>query len=336
MQCENDRGRTLWLAVVILVAAFVLADFVRSPLLPSNGAGAIAAPKVTLWVPGPEAAGPAGQVAAGAAAGLDLAGHPTVVKRLDGGISAALAALLSRPARRGSDLLVLSSATVAGIGRDRTDHIVPGAAGAAVEAAALLRRSPAIGLLARERLELATRFGSGIDGDRALVETIRESPSHAVFAIPDDNWSRSELAALVERIGRGGTVPFVAYDDDDLVAHSRAEERTNLVLASRGSIAAEVGAGRLRALAWPAAAGRAPHSWVALVAPAAYRGRRLAELRGWIGQLVTEPRWRRHQRAHYRAPGHTWTPALAAMLRREAAHARPLAHPRSVVERLRD
>ncbi len=320
MSGHSDRGRTLWLAVVILLAAFVLADFVRSPLLPGSGAGAISAPKLTLWVPGPEASGPGGQVAAAAAAGLELAGRPTVVKHLKGGTSAALAALLSAPPRRSDDLLVISSSSLVGLARDETDAIVPGAAGSALEARALLRRAQAVGLLSRERLALASLPGSGIGDSADLVERIRRAPGSAVFAIPDDSWSRAELARLVNRSGRGGTVPFVAYEDDDLVARARADGVSKVLLGSRGALAAEARAGRLVPLAWPV--GRAPRSWVALVAPATYPRRRLAVLRAWIARLVDDPRWRRHERTDDRAPGRPWSPALEAMLRAEERRSR--------------
>jgi hypothetical protein len=334
MRRRGDHGRILWLALVVLVAAFVLADFVRSPLFPGSGAGAIAAPKLTLWVPAPEASGPAGQVAASAAAGLDLAGHPTVVKRLRGGTSAALVTLLSRPSRQADDLLVLSSSTLAGIARDETDRIVPGAAGRALEASALLRRAPVAGLLSRERLELAASAGSGIRSGAELVSTIRAAPEAAVFAIPDDTWSHDELASLVDRVGRGGTVPFVSYEDDDLAARARADGLTNVMLASRGEIAAEARSGHLRPLAWPAAAGRPPRSWVVAIAPATYSRARLAELRDWVGTLIAEPRWRHHQRKRFRSPGRRWSPGLAATMRREIARSRRRAATDQAIARL--
>ncbi|HTT95568.1 MAG TPA: hypothetical protein VMF55_12915 [Solirubrobacterales bacterium] len=319
MERQPAGGRTLWLTVVTIVAAFVLADFVRSPLLPGSGADAIPSPRLTLWVPAAEGGGASAQVAQAAAAGLELSGRPTVVKRLRGGTSEAVAAFLARPVtRRGADLLVLGSATMTALARDEADRIVPGAAGHALEAKVLLRHSPSIGLLSRERLKLAAQPGSGIDGDAALVRTIRTAPASAVFAIPDDGWSRSRLAALVEAVGRGGTVPFVPYDADELAARARADGLTNLVLASRGVLAADLRKGRLRPLAWPVDGRRPPASWVALVAPASSRPAQVAELRGWVDQLNAEPRWRAHLRAHGRTPGGPWNRTLTRMVRREA------------------
>lgn len=292
----------MWLAVVVLVGAFVLADFARSPLFPGSGAAAIAAPQVTLWVPSSEAGGEGGEIAEAAAAGFELAGHPATVKRLPGGTSAAVTNLLARPPRDGgSDLLVVTSATLAGLARDEADRLVPGAAGQALEASALLRRSTPLGLLAEEPLALAAAPESGISTGAELIERVRREPERCVFAIDEDGWSRDQLAVLVNRVGEGGDVHFVSGDSGSLAAGALDVEGANLVMAPRDALRPELRAGRLRAVRWPL--GHAPRDWVALVAPPVYGGARLGVLRGMTSALIANRAWRRRLHAQGRRPG---------------------------------
>ncbi len=337
MQRDSAHGRTLWLAVVVLVAGFVLADFVRSPLLPGSGAAALSAPELTLWTPRTEAGGEAAVVARDAAAGLELAGHPTVVKQLPGGTSQAIAELLSRPPRRRTtDLLVLSSTTLASLARDRADRLVPGAAGQAVEAEALLRRSKPLGVLAEEPLALGAAPESGIKSSAELIAQIREAPESCVFGIADDGWSRVQLASLVNRAGIGGNVHFVPSESGALAAQATADGAANLVMAPRGAVRAEGRAGRLRRLDWPFDGGRSPRFWVGLVAPTRVPSARLADLRNSVAKLAKDRGWRSQLAARGRTPRKTGAGYLANLLLKEARRAGREGELARLVERLPD
>lgn len=293
MQRDHAPGRTLFLALVVLVGGFVLADFVRSPLLPGSGAAAVAPPRLTLWVPASETDGEATRLAERAAAGFDLAGHPAVVKHLSGATSGALASLLARrPRGRGSDLLVLSSTTLTSLARDRSDRLVPGAAGEAVEAMTLLRHSRPLALLSQEPLALGAAPGSGIRRSSQLAEMVRQDPSGSIFGIADDGFSRVQLAALVNAIGSGGSVLFTPSGSPALAVQTVESGRATLVMAAQSAVQAGARRKQLNRVAWPAAAGGAPDFWVALVAPGQLEHSGFAKLRRWVGALVREPHWR--------------------------------------------
>jgi hypothetical protein len=55
MKRESRLGRALWLAFLVLLGGYVVADFVRSPFTAPKGAAAVRGAAVTIWVPAVDA-----------------------------------------------------------------------------------------------------------------------------------------------------------------------------------------------------------------------------------------------------------------------------------------
>ncbi|HVY77497.1 MAG TPA: hypothetical protein VG898_03225 [Solirubrobacterales bacterium] len=330
MQQESTLGRTLWIAILVLLVCYVAADFARSPFFAQRGAAAVQAPQLTLWITGPEAGGEAEIVARQAAAGFELSGHSTVVKRLDGGSSHAVAEFLSQPRRRRSaDLLVLTNSTLADLAHDRLDHLVPGAAEQAVLAQALLRRSTPIRALTADRLVVAVNPQAQIDGTTDLLEAMRSAPWDRLFAIADDSWSRVQLAALVERAGVDGEARFRIFGSGEEAGRAVGEGTAETALITRGALLAGA---NLRRLAWPVA-GRVPRTWVALVALPGLPAARAAKLRRIVDQLLADRSWRVQQRRAGREPFGAASGSLPALLLSGATRAARLERLADRVER---
>jgi hypothetical protein len=315
MQRESTLGRVLWIALLIVLGAYVIADFVRSPFVAPSGSAAVRPAELTLWTPTGEASGETGLVVQDAAAGLELGGHATATKSLAGGSSQAVAEFLSRPPRdSGADLLVVTSATLADLAQDRRDRLVPGAAEEAALALALLRRATPVGLLESDPLAIGVDSGSSIRSTAQLLASLRATPSQRLFGIADDTWSRVELAAFVDRAGVDGNVRFSIFQTGAEAGQAVQTGAANTVLAPRGTIDEDVRAGRLRQLRWPFA-GRPPRFWVAVVAPSGLPRSQVASLRRWIRGLGHDRGWRRQLRRSGRVPADPSAGGLTAVLR---------------------
>src|SRR5664279_3668649 len=196
MQRESRLARVLWITLVVLLGGYVVADFVRSPFVASRGSAAVRAAALTLWTPAAEAGGETGAAVRDAAAGLELDGLTVATKTISGGSSEAIAEFLARPPHGdGIPVLVLSSATFADIAHDRHDRLDPG----------------------------------------AFLSALRSAPSAQLFGISDDTWSRDELAALVNRAGVDGQVPFSVFQSGAAAAQAVETGDAAAVLAPRGA-----------------------------------------------------------------------------------------------------
>jgi tripartite-type tricarboxylate transporter receptor subunit TctC len=325
MKRESRLGRVLWLTLLVLLGGYVVADFVRSPFSAPKGAAAVRGAAVTIWVPAGEAGYESGAVLTGAAAGLDLGDHTTVVKSIPGGSAQALISFLSRRHGGRGQVLAITSTTLADLAHDRHETLVPGAAEEAALARALLRRAKPIGMLASNPIEVAVQRGSPIRSRSELIASLRAAPGEQLFGIDDDTFSRDELAALVAGADVNGEVHFTVYQSGAEAAHGAAAGDDGLVLAGRPALRGE----RLHRLGWPLPTPQ-PRAWVALLARAEVHGAELRQLRAWVDALQRDPHWRANLRAegrHAAAPG---TQALARLIR----HTAPADHLEEVAQRV--
>jgi hypothetical protein len=325
MKRESRLGRALWLAFLVLLGGYVVADFVRSPFTAPKGAAAVRGAAVTIWVPAGEAGDESGAVLTGAAAGLDLGDHTTVVKSIPGGSAQALISFLSRRHGGRGQVLALTSTTLADLAHDRHETLVPGAAEEAALARALLRRAKPIGTLASDPVEVAVERGSPIRNDSELVASLRAAPGEQLFGIDDDTFSRDQLAALVAGADVNGEVHFTVYQSGGDAAHGTASGDDGMVLAGRPALRGE----QLRRLGWPLPTPQ-PRAWVALLARAEVDAAELANLRTWVRGLQHEPHWRANLRAEGRRAAAPGTRALARLIR----HTSPADHLEEVAQRV--
>jgi tripartite-type tricarboxylate transporter receptor subunit TctC len=329
MKRESRLGRALWLVLLVLLGGYVVADFVRSPFSAPRGAAAERPAAVTIWAPAGEAGDESGPVLDQAAAGLELEGHPAIVKSIPGGSAQALISFLSRPRPGHGRLLAITSDTLADLAHDRRETLVPGAAEEAALARALLRRSKPIGVLATDPLEVAVERGSPIRSGRELVASLVAAPGEELFGIDDDTFSRDQLAALVEGAGIDGEVHFTAFQSGAGAGAAIESGAAQTVLAGRPALLAGLHHGRLRNLGWPLP-GPAPRAWTAIVAPAGVGGGELHQLREWVAGLQSEPRWRAILRSEGRRPVDPGTAELAGLIRNSA----PADHLEEIAERV--
>jgi tripartite-type tricarboxylate transporter receptor subunit TctC len=325
MKRESRLGRALWLALLILLGGYVAADFVRSPFTAPKGAAAVRGAAVTIWVPAGESGDESGAVLTGAAAGLDLGDHTTVVKSIPGGSARALISFLSRRHGGHGQLLAITSTTLADLAHDRHETLVPGAAEEAALARALLRRAKPVGMLASNPIEVAVERGSPIRNDSELVGSLLAAPGEQLFGIDDDTFSRDQLAALVAGAGVNGEVHFTVYQSATDAAHGATAGNDQAVLAGRPALRDE----GLRRLGWPLPTPQ-PRAWVALLARAEVDAAELDTLRAWVAKLQREPHWRANLRAEGRRAAAPGTQALARLIR----HTAPADHLERVAQRV--
>jgi len=318
MKRESRLGRALWLVLLVLLGGYVVADFVRSPFSAPRGSAAVRATAVTIWSPAGEAGDESGPVLDEAAAGLELGGHPTVVKSIPGGSAQALISFLSRRHAGRGQLLAITSTTLADLAHDRRETLVPGAAEEAALARALLRHSKPVGMLASDPLEVAVARESQVRSGPALVTSLAAAPSEQLFGIDDDTFSRDELAALVDGAGVNGEVHFTVFQSSADAGEAIETGTAQTVLAGRPALRGDVHDRRLRSLGWPLP-GSDPRAWVALVARPAIGATALGTLRRWVAGLQAEPHWRAILRAEGRRPADPGTKALAGLIRHTAA-----------------
>jgi hypothetical protein len=286
MQRESRLGRVLWSVFLVLLGSYVVADFVRSPFSTSPGAAAVRPAAVRIWTPaavGEEG----GSVLEAAAAGLELSRHPTALRTISGGSTAALISFLSRPPGNGR-MLAISSATLADLAYDRHETLVSGVAEEAVLARALLRRARPVAILAEDPIEVAVGRRSPINDGSALLASLAADPEGQLFGIADDTFSRDELATLVAGAGVDGEVRFTVLQSVGVEAIESGSART--LLAPR-SVFRSDDAGRLRDLGWPLP-GPPPCSWMALLAPPGTPAGQVRRLRSWMSTVLAEPGWR--------------------------------------------
>jgi hypothetical protein len=315
MRRESRLGRILWIAIVLLLGGYVVADFVRSPFLAPNGSAAVRGAAVTLWTPAGESGGETGAVLEGTAAALELQGHGTAVKSLRGGTAQALIGFFSGTSRaQRGDLLVVTSTTIADLAHDARDRLVPGASEQAALARVLLRRSQPIGMLESDPLSIAVSPRSPLRTGHQLLESLAAYPFDQSFAIGDETFSRDQLAALVYGAGVDGEVHFSVFQDGSQASTALETGGADAVLATRGELREDAAAGRLRELGWPIDGGRAPRAWVGLVARPDLPRRRLDRLRRCFASLARDREWAAHLRADGRAPARPGVRTLAGLI----------------------
>jgi hypothetical protein len=314
VQRESRIGRALWIAIVVVLGAYVVTDFVRSPFLAPSGSAAVRGAALTLWSPAAESGGETGAVLDQAAAALELKGHATAVKTLSGGTAQALIDFFSGYSGGQRDLLVVTSTTLADLAHDRHDLLVPGAAEQAALARELLRRAEPVGMVESEPLALAVDDRSPIRSGPELMRALAGTPEEQLFGIDDDTFSRDQLAALVDRAGIDGEVRFALYQSGAEAGGAIASGGADVALAGAGALHEDVAGGRLRELRWPLDGGRAPRAWIAVVARPDMPARRLSRLRAWVRALAGDHRWGMRLREAGRAPAAPGTARLAALL----------------------
>jgi hypothetical protein len=325
MKRESRLGRALWLILLVVLGGYVVADFVRSPFSAPRGAAAVRAAAVTIWTPAGEAGDESGAVLSQAVAGLELGGHPTVVKTIPGGSAQALISFFTRRHAGNGQLLAITSTTLADLAHDRRETLVPGAAEEAALARALLRRAKPVGMLASDPLEIAVESRSPIRNDSELVASLGAAPGEQLFGIDDDTFSRDQLAALVQGAGVDGEVHFKVFQSGADAGQALSSGAAVEVLASRPALRHA----RLRRLGWPLST-RQPRAWIALVARTPVDTADLDTLRSWIRALQVDPHWRANLRAEGRRAADPGTRPLARLIR----HTTPADRLEEVAERV--
>jgi tripartite-type tricarboxylate transporter receptor subunit TctC len=325
MKRESRLGRALWLVLLLVLGGYVVADFVRSPFSAPKGAAAVRPAAVTVWAPSSEAGDESGTVLNQAVAGLELGGHPAVVKTIPGGSAQALISFLSRRHTGHGQLLAVTSTTLADLAHDRRETLVPGAAEEAALARALLRRAKPVGMLASDPFEVAVEARSPIRTDSELVATLAGAPEEQLFGIDDDTFSRDQLAALVQGAGVDGEIHFKVFQSGADAAQSLSSGAAAEVLGARSALRRA----QLHSLGWPIHAPQ-PRSWVALVARPTVDAAELDTLRGWIRNLQHDPHWRANLRHEGRRPSDPGTKTLARLIR----HTAPADHLEELAERV--
>ena len=242
----------MWPALILVLLAHAISDVLHHPFLGDTGDAATVDVHLTLWVPGTEAGGPSEAVAREAAASLQLTGRPATVKLVrTGGAAGAVANFLGGDAARSTDLLVVSSATVADLVRGRSDALFGDEALQAADAEALLRRARPLAVLAQDRLQLAVRMGSHLRSGAQLMAALRTNPRSHLLAVEGDAWTKVNLGRLVQRAGVPGRVPYRAFPSAGEAALGLESGDADVVLAPSSELRAEVAGGRLRVLPWP-------------------------------------------------------------------------------------
>lgn len=261
--------QALWPILVAVAFAYVVVDFVEHPFLglPSEAAAA-PEPHATLWLAQTEADEGTAATVRGAADRMLLRGHPATVAVLPGGSSQAIVSFFARP-ESPEDVLAISSETVADLAQERASDLVGDDPQRAALAQRLLERALPIGLLSHDPLTIAVPRDSPIASVGQLLRELREAPRMHVFALTDGSWAADDLAALVQRAGPDGVVPYRTYPSGEEASLALAAGSADVVLAAQTELRSQLRAGALRALPWGGVPRPAP-SWVALIAaPAA-------------------------------------------------------------------
>jgi tripartite-type tricarboxylate transporter receptor subunit TctC len=283
--------------LLTLLLGYVVADFVHNPFIAPTGSAAVPVPQITLWVAGSDGGSEAAMVARDTAAAFELRGRSTAVKTLSGGSSQAVADFLGTHRLHGTNLLVVTNATLADLARDRLARLVPGAGMQAELAQQMLGLATPIGLLSTDPVELGVPRDSAIHEPAQLIEAMRAAPEARLFALPDDTWSRAQLAALVDAAGVPGHTRFTVYSSGREAVQATRRGEAGAVLATRSALRADMRAERVRRLPWPFAprsgAAEAPRAWVALVAPPWLSHGHVVGLRRMVAELAHDARWRR-------------------------------------------
>lgn len=290
---DSRIGQALWPALVLAALAFVVLDLVQHPFAGDTSEAAVGPQaRWTLWLAETEAGNESGAVIREATDSLLLYGRPAGLRLLPGGSSRAVSAFFAHHGPPGR-LLAISSETLAELAQARAGALFGEDPLQAAHAQALLARATPMGMLSEDRLAIAVSPGSSVRSASGLFAQMRSAPSSHVFAIANEGWAQDNLAALVRDAGVQGVVPYRAFPSTQDAVLALAAGSANVMLATRGAIAAEVRAHRLRELPWPPASGGAPRVWVELLAPPDESTTRIRALRRQLDGLSHNAVWRR-------------------------------------------
>lgn len=290
---ESQLSRSLWAIVLTVVVSIVVVSYARQALDGSSEAVGFG-PSLTLWVAGADAGGQTVSVATQAASCWELNGHSATVGVLPGGSATAVAEFLNGVRGKPDELLLITSTTLADIAHDRHDPLLGDESRErAQRAQRMLANAPPIAILASDPLTLAVSARSSIRTTAQLLERIRDSPSQPLLAVAADSWLRGNLAALVQRTGVQGEVPYGVFSSSREALANLGEDEGQVVVAPYSAISTDLRDGRLRALPWPAADGRAPRAWLAILAPDGLRASEVSTLRAQARGLCAGTTWSR-------------------------------------------
>lgn len=311
MPDETPFGRLLWVLVLVVVVAIVIFSFARHPLLAGDEEASGFSRPLTLWVAGAEGDGQAEAVARELAGCWQVAGRSVTVGTLPGGSAAAVVDFLDRVHDTPNELLLVTSTTLSDIARDLDNPLLPEPRERAQRAVHLLTAAAPIAVLGGERLALAVHADSSIHTTSELLSLLREQPSRPLFGVAADTWLEGNLAALVNYSGLHGSMPYGIFTSSRSAVQSLDAGEVKAVLAPFGAINHDLRRGRLRRLPWPHGATQAPHTWVAIVAPAGLSAHAVRGLREQTRGLCVSAGKHRLLREQGVAPIQSVTPRLA-------------------------
>ncbi|MDO8188670.1 hypothetical protein Q5424_17230 [Conexibacter sp. JD483] len=299
--------------VLVLACAMVVTDFVRHPFTGTPpGRAASAQRALTLWTSGTDSSSGAGQLARAAARALDEPTAPAGVRKVDGGVSAAVLALLDDDIGGDDDLLVVDGGTFADLERERRDVGISDVARQAARAERLLLAAQPVALLARDTLAVAAPARSQLDSAEELLARLRTDAGSLVLGVSPDPWSVDALAAFVDDADAHGPVRYRVLPADNaagLVDHGGIDA----VVAPASELRRKGLSRVLRPLARSDGGPRATTAdgaplpllrdllghgsaasldrWVAVVAPQALRGERRTRVDQRLRRMVRRPQW---------------------------------------------
>jgi len=288
---DSDAGRLAWSITLVIVVALVIANFAQQPLLGNDGEASGMQLPITLWVASADPSAEAQRVVQQAASRWDMPTRTASTEVLPGGSLQGVASFLDRLRGDPRELLVLSSSTLAEIAWARSQPPYSEASVRAHRVAGLLRSAPVIAVVAADPLLLAVPRDSPLRSLQGLSAAEEHSLALPFFSVAGDRFETSNLAALVERYGLSGRIPYsVAASAHEAIVDTEFG-RASVALAPRSEIGAELLAGRMRALPWPRGEGHPPESWIAILGPTGLSGAQVASLRAQARRLYGSAAW---------------------------------------------
>jgi tripartite-type tricarboxylate transporter receptor subunit TctC len=148
-----------------------------------------------------------------------------------------------------------------------------------------------IAVVAADPLLLAVPRDSPLRSLQGLSASGARSLSMPFFSVAEDRFQTSSLAALVQRYGLTGGIPYsVAASAREAIIDTEIG-RASVALAPGSEIRGELRAGRMQRLPWPRGEGRPPESWIAILGPTGLSGLQVAALRAEARRLYGTSVW---------------------------------------------
>jgi hypothetical protein len=320
MRRESELGRILWCLVLIGTLAVVVASFLQRPLFGEDGEASGFAQPMTLWVASADFADEAQRVIEQATSRWDTPTRIASAEVLPGGSVAGVTSFLARVHDNPDELLVISSSTLADVAHDRAAPRASEVGMQARYAAALLERAPVIAVVCTDPLLLAVPRDSPLHSLQGL-STDGMAGSTPLFSVAQESWETANLAALVERYGLTGRIPYSVASSAHAAVTATETGQASVVLAPRSEIRGQLRAGRMRQLPWPADRGSAPQSWIAILGPTGLSAAQLQYLRARARELYSGSAWATVLRADGLSPASSAPAALARFVNTNLARA---------------